>query len=173
VARVRSNLDARFKDPLVVQVIAQQWKFSYRYPSFGGFETDQLVLPDDTAVVFHVTSLDVIHDFWAYQLGVKADANPDYDNIAYTETQQLGSFEVRCDELCGLWHGAMFDTGTVVSSRRSRTGLRLQRPGLLLRRSCCRRFPGRTPRMPMALTVGCTQTTRTRIPTLRSMELSP
>ena len=103
------------KTPLVVQVIAQQWKFSYRYPSFGGFETDQLVLPNDTAVVFHVTSLDVIHDFWAYQLGVKADANPDYDNIAYTQTQQLGSFEVRCDELCGLWHGAMFDTGAVVS----------------------------------------------------------
>ena len=103
------------KTPLVVQVIAQQWKFSYRYPSFGGFETDQLVLPDDTTVVFHVTSLDVIHDFWAYQLGVKADANPDYDNIAYTRTQQTGSFSVRCDELCGIWHGAMFDTGRVVS----------------------------------------------------------
>jgi cytochrome c oxidase subunit 2 len=103
------------KSPLVVQVIAQQWKFSYRYPSFGGFETDQLVLPDDTTVVFHVTSLDVIHDFWAYQLGVKADANPEYDNIAYTRTQQTGSFSVRCDELCGIWHGAMFDTGKIVS----------------------------------------------------------
>jgi cytochrome c oxidase subunit 2 len=101
--------------PLTVQVIAQQWKFSYRYPTFGGFETDQLVLPDDTTVVFHVTSLDVIHDFWAYQLGVKADANPDYDNVAYTRTQQTGSFSVRCNELCGIWHGAMFDTGRVVS----------------------------------------------------------
>jgi cytochrome c oxidase subunit 2 len=101
--------------PLVVQVIAQQWKFSYRYPSFGGFETDQLMLPDDTTVIFHVTSLDVIHDFWAYELGVKADANPSYDNIAYTRTQQTGSFSVRCDELCGIWHGAMFDTGYVVS----------------------------------------------------------
>ncbi|HEY5272409.1 MAG TPA: cytochrome c oxidase subunit II [Acidimicrobiales bacterium] len=101
--------------PLVVQVIAQQWKFSYRYPSLGGFETDALMLPDDTTVVFHVTSLDVIHDFWAYQLGVKADASPDYDNIAYTRTQQTGSFSVRCDELCGVWHGAMFDTGYVVS----------------------------------------------------------
>jgi cytochrome c oxidase subunit 2 len=57
----------------------------------------------------------VIHDFWAYELGVKADANPSYDNIAYTRTQQTGSFSVRCDELCGIWHGAMFDTGYVVS----------------------------------------------------------
>ena len=58
-------------------MIAQQWKFTYRYPTFGGFETNQLVLPDDTTIAFHVTSLDVIHSFWAYQLGVKADANPD------------------------------------------------------------------------------------------------
>ncbi len=100
--------------PLVVQVIAQQWKFTYRYPSFGGMETTQLVLPDNTTVAFHVTSLDVIHDFWAYQLGVKADANPGQDNVAYTTTQQLGSFTVRCDELCGLWHGAMYNSGVVL-----------------------------------------------------------
>jgi cytochrome c oxidase subunit 2 len=103
------------KSPLVVQVIAQQWKFTYRYPSFGGMETTQLVLPDDTTVAFHVTSLDVIHDFWAYQLGVKADANPGLDNVAYTTTQQLGSFTVRCDELCGLWHGAMYNFGVVMT----------------------------------------------------------
>ena len=36
-------------------------------------------------VEFHVTSLDVIHSFWAYQLGVKADANPDVDNIVFVK----------------------------------------------------------------------------------------
>ncbi len=72
------------------------------------------MLPDNTTVAFHVTSLDVIHDFWAYQLGVKADANPGQDNVAYTTTQQLGSFTVRCDELCGLWHGAMYNSGVVL-----------------------------------------------------------
>jgi len=102
------------KKPLVVQVIAQQWLFDYRYPSFGGFETTDLVLPANTTVAFHVTSLDVIHDFWAYELGVKANANPQTDNVAYTTTQQLGTFVVRCDELCGIWHGAMFDYGKIV-----------------------------------------------------------
>jgi cytochrome c oxidase subunit 2 len=102
---------------LPVQVIAQQWRFTYRYPTFGGFETPNLMLPLDTTIEFHVTSLDVIHDFWAYQLGVKADANPDSDNIAYTTTtNQLGQFTVRCDELCGIWHGAMFDYGHVLST---------------------------------------------------------
>ena len=97
-------------------MIAQQWLFTYRYPTFGGFETNQLVIPANTEIAFHVTSLDVIHDFWAYQLGVKADANPDYDNIAYAHTtNQLGDFTVRCDELCGIWHGAMYNTGQVMS----------------------------------------------------------
>jgi cytochrome c oxidase subunit 2 len=101
---------------LPVQVIAQQWKFTYRYPTFGGMETSDLVLPADTTIAFHVTSLDVIHDFWAYQLGVKADANPGIDNVAYaTTTSQTGQFTVRCDELCGIWHGAMYNYGHVMT----------------------------------------------------------
>jgi cytochrome c oxidase subunit 2 len=103
------------KDILPIQVIAQQWKFTYRYPTFGGMETSELVIPDHTAIAFHVTSLDVIHDFWAYQLGVKADANPGVTNTAYTTTKQLGDFVVRCDELCGIWHGAMYDYGKVLT----------------------------------------------------------
>jgi cytochrome c oxidase subunit II len=103
-------------DPLQVQVIGQQWQFTYRYPQFGGMETTQLVLPVNRNVTFHVTSLDVIHSFWAYQLGVKADANPSVDNVAYTRPQHLGGFTVRCSELCGIWHGAMFDSGRVISA---------------------------------------------------------
>ena len=100
---------------LPVQVIAQQWKFTYRYPTFGGMETNTLVIPDNTTIAFHVTSLDVIHSFWAYQLGVKIDANPGVDDVGYTTTNQLGRFTVRCNELCGIWHGAMWDFGKVVT----------------------------------------------------------
>jgi cytochrome c oxidase subunit II len=38
-----------------------------------------------------------------------------FNNVAFTKTEQLGSFEVRCSELCGIWHGAMFNSGKVVS----------------------------------------------------------
>jgi cytochrome c oxidase subunit II len=99
---------------LEVQVIAQQWWFTYRYPQLGGFETTHLMLPAGQEVQFDVTSLDVIHSFWAYQLGVKADANPGVDNVAYAKTVHTGIVNVRCSELCGLWHGAMFDYGAVV-----------------------------------------------------------
>ncbi len=101
---------------LEVQVIGQQWQFTYRYPQFGGMETTQLLLPDNRWVEFHVTSLDVIHSFWAIQLGVKADANPGVDNVAFTKPQQLGTFRVQCNELCGLWHGAMYNYGHVVTA---------------------------------------------------------
>jgi cytochrome c oxidase subunit II len=100
---------------LDVQVIGQQWAWTYRYPQFGGMESSELMLPVNTPVTFHVTSLDVIHSFWAYQLGVKADANPQVDNVAYVTAKALGSVTVRCNELCGIWHGAMFNYGHVVS----------------------------------------------------------
>jgi cytochrome c oxidase subunit 2 len=99
---------------LVVQVVAQQWQFTYRYPGYGGVETKQIELPTNTLVRFNVTSLDVIHSFWAYQLGVKADANPGVNNVAYVTTKGPLAFNVRCAELCGVWHGYMFNSGRVV-----------------------------------------------------------
>jgi cytochrome c oxidase subunit 2 len=108
-------LPANYKSAYQVQVIGQQWQFTYRYPSLGGMESNQLVLPANTLVELHVTSLDVIHSFWAYELGVKADANPNVDNVAYVETKNPTTFHVRCAELCGLWHGYMFNNGYVVS----------------------------------------------------------
>jgi cytochrome c oxidase subunit II len=103
--------------PLEVQVIAQQWWFTYRYPSYGGIETPQLVLPVNQKIQFHVTSLDVTHAFWFYALGVKADAVPLNDNVFTATPTQIGTYRVQCSELCGLWHGNMADnTAMVVSS---------------------------------------------------------
>jgi cytochrome c oxidase subunit II len=109
------DLPPHAKQALQVQVIGQQWNWTYRFPQTGGLETDQLELPADTLVEFHVTSLDVTHSFWAYELGVKADAVPGTDNIAFVHTHRTGSFSIRCAELCGLWHGHMYQTGHVVS----------------------------------------------------------
>jgi len=102
-------------DILQVQVIGQQWAFTYRFPQFGGFESTQLELPVGQQMQFNVTSLDVIHSFWPYLLGVKADANPGVNNVAFAKPQELGRFVIRCNELCGIWHGAMFDYGRVVT----------------------------------------------------------
>jgi cytochrome c oxidase subunit 2 len=114
------------KSVLPVQVIGQQWQFTYRYPTYGGLETARLVLPLGRTAELHVTSLDVIHSFWAYQLGVKADANPGVDNIVYVTPTRVGTFDVRCAEICGIWHGYMFDKGRVVSQQEFEAWIRDQ-----------------------------------------------
>jgi cytochrome c oxidase subunit II len=118
---------AGYTKAMDVQVIAQQWEFTYRYPTYGGVEVPRLVLPANTLVRLHVTSLDAIHSFWAYQLGVKADANPGSDNIAYVQTKGPLTFDIHCAELCGLWHGYMFDTGQVVDSSAFASWIKRQR----------------------------------------------
>jgi cytochrome c oxidase subunit 2 len=102
------------KSALQVQVIGQQWAWTFRYPGYGAFETTDLGLPVGRLVELHVTSLDVNHSFWAIQLGVKLDAIPGNDNIAFVRARHIGRFDVRCAELCGLWHGHMRIHGTVM-----------------------------------------------------------
>jgi cytochrome c oxidase subunit 2 len=102
--------------PLEVQVIAQQWWFTYRYPTYGGVETSQLMLPVNQKIEFHITSLDVIHSFWFFALGVKADAVPLNDNVVTATPTATGTYRVQCSELCGLWHGNMSDDTAMVVS---------------------------------------------------------
>jgi cytochrome c oxidase subunit 2 len=100
---------------LQVQVIGQQWAWTFRYPAYGGVETPELAIPAGQTTELHVTSLDVNHSFWAIQLGVKADAIPGSDNVTFVRPRHTGSFEIRCAELCGLWHGHMHNTGVVMT----------------------------------------------------------
>jgi cytochrome c oxidase subunit II len=110
-----------------VQVIGQQWEFTYRYPTYGGLETPHLYLPANRLIRLHVTSLDAIHSFWAINLGVKADANPGTDNVVYVKTGHPVKINIRCAELCGLWHGYMFDEqGRVVAPSAFATWMKQQ-----------------------------------------------
>ena len=103
--------------PLEVQVIAQQWWFTFRFPSYGGIETAQLVLPVGQKIQFNVTSLDVVHSFNFYALGVKADAVPLNDNQVTVTPTEIGTYRIQCTELCGLWHGNMADNTAMVVSQ--------------------------------------------------------
>ena len=73
---------------------------------------------------------------------MKADANPGVDNVAYTTPEHTGGFTVRCNELCGIWHGAMFDYGRVITPSAFQTWARDQRGDSAAERACwprCRR----------------------------------
>lgn len=112
---------------LPVQVIGQQWAWTFRYPTYGGVESTELVLPVNRQIRFTVTSIDVIHSFWADKLGVKADAVPNTSNVAFAKPVRLEASTIRCAELCGLWHGAMYARLYVVSPTRFAAWIAQQR----------------------------------------------
>ncbi|MGB8650439.1 MAG: cytochrome c oxidase subunit II [Mycobacteriales bacterium] len=114
---------AESPNALVVDVTGQQWVWTFAYPGEGGVESDQLYLPVNRPVVFHVKSDDVIHSFWVVQMGVKVDANPGKTTKASVVPNRLGVFDVRCAELCGLLHSQMQTQVHVVTADQFSTWL--------------------------------------------------
>ena len=126
-------------------MIAQQWEFTYRYPSYGGLETPQLVLPANTLIGLHVTSLDVVHSFWAYQLGVKADANPGVDNVVYVQTEGAAHVRTSTAPSSAGSGTATCSTPARSSARRVRAWIKQAAAAASRRsRSTCRRTRTRT-----------------------------
>lgn len=98
-----------------VNVIGNQWAWTFEYPELGGFKTNRLVLPVETNTNFEVTSVDVIHSFWVVDMGIKVDANPGAVTRTNVTPQAEGVYAVRCAELCGILHAAMGTEIEVVS----------------------------------------------------------
>ena len=92
---------------VIVNVTGQQWVWTFQYPQHGNVTTEVLYLPKDRPVYFNVTSKDVIHNFWLVELGVKIDANPGAITQTGVTPNKLGSFNLRCAELCGMHHAYM------------------------------------------------------------------
>ena len=114
----------RHRDPWSSNVTGQQWVWTFSYPQQGGIESDQLYLPVNRPVVFHVTSDDVIHSFWVVQMGIKVDANPGPGHQATVTPTGSGTFDVRCAELCGLLHADMETSVHVVDAQDFQSWLR-------------------------------------------------
>jgi len=81
-------------------VIAQQWKSpTVTQPSaVSSRHSSSFPMTPDRV---QRDSLDVIHSFWAYQLEVKADANPLENNVAFTKTEQLGALKFAAANCAG------------------------------------------------------------------------
>jgi cytochrome c oxidase subunit 2 len=97
----------RGADPLRVDVVAQQFFWSYRYPEFDNKESDILRLPVNRSVVLRMTSKDVIHSFWVPEFGQKQDVVPGIHPTLHITPDRVGTYPVICTELCGLGHALM------------------------------------------------------------------
>jgi len=103
---------------LVVQVTGQQWLWTFNYPQYGvSSQGEVLELPVNRPVEFDVTSEDVLHGFAIQAFGIRVDANPgEVTNTPLVTPSQIGSYAVRCVELCGLYHSYMWSSVQVVST---------------------------------------------------------
>lgn len=120
-----------------VEVVGQQWHWTYRFPGddgeFGAVDTGlidddnpfgmnpddpsgrddilvnspRVLLPVDQPVKLLLRSKDVIHNFMVPEFRAKMDLVPGQMSYFWIEPERTGSFDVVCAELCGIAHFAM------------------------------------------------------------------
>ena len=97
-----------------VGVTGQQFAWTFQYPPSvtGGapVESDQLYLPNNESVLFHLHSKDVIHAFWIPAFRLQEDVVPGI-TVKYLATpNRIGSYPIVCNLLCGVGHSTMRST---------------------------------------------------------------
>lgn len=125
------------KDAAVVEVVGQQWNWSFRLPGKDGklgivdarYVSDENPFgmnPNDTngqddvlvsspelhlsvgkPIKLLLRSKDVLHDFAVAQIRVKMDFVPGLVTHIWFTPTRTGTFDILCEELCGIGHFAM------------------------------------------------------------------
>jgi cytochrome c oxidase subunit 2 len=125
------------EDAATVEVVAQQWLWSFRLPGADGklgragthditaenplgidrndaaglddviIEGGELHLPLNKPVRMLLRSIDVVHDFYVPEFRAKMDMIPGMITYFWLTPTRTGSFEVLCAELCGIGHPQM------------------------------------------------------------------
>jgi len=134
------------EDAHEVEVVGQQWQWSFRYPGADGVlgtagneyvspqnplgvnpndpfgqddivvETKEMHLPINEPVHLLLRSKDVLHDYTVAPFRVKMDMVPGTVTYMWLEPTLLGSYDILCEEHCGLGHFVM--RGKVVVDER-------------------------------------------------------
>jgi cytochrome c oxidase subunit 2 len=137
----------------IVEVMGQQWHWSYRFPGTDGVlgTTDSRLVtaenpfgmnPEDPrgrddVLVSHpelhrpigqpvkvlLRSKDVLHDFTVPQFRVKMDLVPGMITYLWFTPTRTGEYEILCEELCGIAHYAMRGRVRVDDERAFKTWL--------------------------------------------------
>ncbi len=99
--------------PGSIEVQGRQFYWQYVYPN-GAITVNELRLPLNRVANLRITApeTDVIHSFWVPALNGKRDAIPGHPNTLKLKPSAVGTYPVRCAELCGLQHAKM--NGSVV-----------------------------------------------------------
>jgi cytochrome c oxidase subunit 2 len=113
-AVVLARNDAAGSNPLRIDVTAQQFAWSFSYPSAKGFTSGVLRVPLGRSIVLNLQAKDVIHSFWVPEFSQKQDTVPGLKTTLHITPNRLGTYSVICTELCGLGHSTMRTTAIVM-----------------------------------------------------------
>ena len=124
-------------EAIEIEAVGQQWHWTYRLPGqdgqFGNVDPAHMTsdnpfgmnpddplgqddiliynpevhLPVNVPVKVNLRSKDVLHDFAVAQFRVKMDLVPGMETYLWFEPTVTGTYEVLCEELCGIAHHAM------------------------------------------------------------------
>jgi cytochrome c oxidase subunit 2 len=129
-------------DAMEIEAVGQQWHWTYRLPGedgqFGNVKAELITndnpfgmdpedplgrddilvhsgevhVPINVPVKVNLRSKDVLHDFAVAEFRVKMDLVPGMETYLWFTPTVAGTYEVLCEELCGLAHHTM--RGSVV-----------------------------------------------------------
>lgn len=85
--------------PMVVQVVARQYEWSFRYPD--GRVSPVFHAPAGRPVELRITSEDVVHAFYVEGMKLRVDAVPGRESRAEFLAARPGTMNVACAEFCG------------------------------------------------------------------------
>lgn len=103
------------KDPLVVQVIALEWKWLFIYPKQGVASINQIQLPINTPVRFQITADAPMNSFWIPQLGGQIYAMTGMTRQLNLMADKAGSYNGSSANLSGKGFAGMRFTADVGS----------------------------------------------------------
>jgi cytochrome c oxidase subunit 2 len=125
------------EDALVFEALGKQWDWAFRFPGADGelgvvdtflvsaenpfgidpndgaghddvlITANEVHLPKDQPVKILLRSLDVLHNFSVPQFRVKMDLVPGMITYMWLTPTRTGTFDLLCEELCGLAHHTM------------------------------------------------------------------
>jgi cytochrome c oxidase subunit 2 len=99
--------DPSGNDPPDLIVIGHQWWWEVRYPNRSAVTANEIHIPAGERLSVQLESADVIHDFWAPQLGRKMDMIPGLTNHIWLQADKPGTYLGACAEYCGAEHAWM------------------------------------------------------------------
>lgn len=103
---VLADNEALAEDRVAVDVVAEQFAWTFRYPGTN-VESGDLRVPVGRQLELRMRARDVIHDLYVPEFYVKQDVVPGITTRLIVNPERTGTFPVVCAELCGLGHNTM------------------------------------------------------------------